>query len=490
MTSLSENLQHFNSLVSERMQRFQILLNKAQFGFKQYQYDGVEWCVRNELRPDPPGNARGGFIADEMGLGKTLMMIGTMFVNFLSRTLIILPPVLLPQWEKEIFKASGHKALIYYGKNKKKITDTQLCTARIVLTTYNAIMDDDCPIKKINWNRVIFDEAHHLRNSDTKRYHSCKQIRARIRWLVSGTPIQNKKQDFYNLCSAAGMKADFYINPTNIKIIGKHFILRRTKAQVGINLPEVNKQSCVVNWSNINEKNLAEEIHALLPAQTKVPESKRKKLADIFGPGGALVAILRARQTCIMPSLMRKNIDSFKTMGFVTNEYEEALSSNSKMDAVISLALQRKDNNKGKIIFCHYKAEIDFIADKLREGGMKRVVTYDGRNSGGKNLRDLAEPADALVIQIQTGCEGLNLQQHFSEIYFVSPHWNPAVEDQAIARCHRIGQNLPVDVFKFEMQDFDTYQDVTSITLEKYVNFVQDMKRNISTQILNEVPDT
>ena len=62
--------------------------------------------------------------------------------------------------------------------------------------------------------------------------------------------------------------------------------------------------------------------------------------------------------------------------------------------------------------------------------------------------------------------------------------------EHTACRCHRIGQIIPVDVFKFEMQDFDTYQDVTSITLEKYVNFVQDMKRNISTQILNEVPDT
>jgi hypothetical protein len=71
------------------MLRFNYLLEKAQFDFKQYQYDGVKWCIQNELRPNPPGNARGGFIADEMGLGKTIMMIGTMFANFLPRTLIV-----------------------------------------------------------------------------------------------------------------------------------------------------------------------------------------------------------------------------------------------------------------------------------------------------------------------------------------------------------------------------------------------------------------
>jgi SNF2 family DNA or RNA helicase len=102
-------------------------------------------------------------------------------------------------------------------------------------------------------------------------------------------------------------------------------------------------------------------------------------------------------------------------------------------------------------------------------------------------LATLAEPADALVIQIQTGCEGLNLQHNFSEIYFVSPHWNPCVEDQAIARCHRIGQTKPVDVFKFEMRGFkkDDTSELDPITLEKYVNKIQDIKRDISRQILD-----
>jgi SNF2 family DNA or RNA helicase len=118
---------------------------------------------------------------------------------------------------------------------------------------------------------------------------------------------------------------------------------------------------------------------------------------------------------------------------------------------------------------------------------MSNVVKYDGRNSGGKNLDTIAEPADALVIQIQTGCEGLNLQHNFSEIYFVSPHWNPFVEDQAIARCHRIGQTKPVDVFKFEMRGFNKSHDseLDPITLEKYVNKIQDLKRNISSETLN-----
>jgi SNF2 family DNA or RNA helicase len=184
-------------------------------------------------------------------------------------------------------------------------------------------------------------------------------------------------------------------------------------------------------------------------------------------------------------------MELFVKLGYLSIEYLEALNYSSKLDAVIQMMLDRKDNGKGKIVFCHYQSEIDVIADRLLEGGMQKVVRYDGRNSGGYNLATLAEPADALVIQIQTGCEGLNLQNNFAEIYFVSPHWNPCVEDQAIARCHRIGQLKPVDVFKFEMSGFtkDPDSELDPITLEKYVNKIQDFKRDISKQIFSEARD-
>ena len=479
-------VQQFEELIATRMLRYQILLDTARFDFKQYQYEGIEWCIRNELRPNPIANMRGGFIADEMGLGKTLMMIGTMFTNFLPRTLIVVPPVLIQQWYNEIFKASGHRALLYYRDNKKLLLQSDINNARIVLTTYNTILNKECMLKNVVWNRVIFDEAHNLRNCSTKRFKSCKQIKARVRWLVTGTPVQNKIQDFYNLCRAAGMDPSFYTQKSNLRIIGTNFVLRRTKSQVGIDLPPLNKNNKVVEWKNINEMLLSEEIHSLLPNQTGVSCAKRKKLAEVFGPGGALVAILRARQSCVLPSLMRKNMEMFSGMGFLNTEYLEALNYSSKLDAVIDLMLERKNNGKGKIVFCHYQNEIDVIAQRLEEGGMQKVVKYDGRNSDGENLVSLAEPADALVIQIQIGCDGLNLQHHFSEIYFVSPHWNPCVEDQAIARCHRIGQLKPVDVFKFEMRGFAKDQGaiLDPITLEKYVNKVQDIKRDISSQIL------
>ena len=489
--------------INIKMERFNVLLEKAQYGKKQHQYDGIAWCIRNELQgqdqvKDQTKIIKGGIIADEMGLGKTLMMIGVMFVNFKRKTLIVVPPVLLEQWAAEIYKCSGHKALVYHGKTKE-ITDKALAEAPIVLTTYSMLLPSNAKDKtnakanakdnigntrlhKIRWNRLIFDEAHHLRNNNTTRYKSCTALRASIKWLVTGTPVQNKRSDFSNLCNVVGI--------TSLeKDIMQKYILRRTKSEAGIILPPVFNHCNTIDWSNINEKMLAEEIHSLLPKQTfvKTRNTNPGFLAAKLEDKGALIAILRARQSCIMPALLKPI-----TRGIKEDSYRQGTNSSSKLDAVIKSILEKKDNGNGKIIFCNFKKEIDFVAEQLRRGGMQKVVTYDGRNK--KSIQTLSEEADAIVIQIQTGCEGLNLQKNFSEIYFISPHWNPSVEDQAVARCYRIGQVKPTNVYKFEMNGFDQ-QDPTSdptsdptvnqmpITLEKYVNKVQQTKRQIASEI-------
>jgi len=487
--------------------KFTEYLDHAKLEHKQYQIDGVKWCVDNETCENPPGGVRGGFIADEMGLGKTITMIGTFVSNMMPKTLIVLPPILIDQWYQQIYKTTGHKSIIYHGTNKKKITLEQLETSFIVITTYSAISSTLStfkksgakpskgevtgalpqpfskvglaqPFSKVEWNRIVFDEAHHLRNKNS-RHAGAMLLKSKIRWLVSGTPVQNKKRDFYNLCSVLGLSASFYTDSGNIPAITTSFILKRTKQQVGIRLPEMTANKNEILWKNKNEYELSAEIHSNFGFANMHQIVKRRLLS---GGDNYLSLLTKARQMCVLPSLIQKSLRLEEEHG---RYYDEAMGQSSKIDEVVETIIKKKDNGCGKLIFCHFRGEIDAIYQRLVAGGMTKVVRFDGRTK--KRNEILAEKNDALILQIQTGCEGLNLQEFYSEIYFVSPHWNPAVEDQAIARCHRIGQTKNVFVERFTMGKFSGVVDGgdVSSTIDNYVTSVQDNKRLIASDIMS-----
>ncbi len=474
------------------MSLFKKYLDRTGMDHKEYQYEGIRWILTNELRSDPVYKVRGGFIADEMGLGKTIMMIGTFLCNFLERTLIVVPPVLIDQWYVQLYKTTGHKSLIYHGENKKKTTLEQLKKAIIVITTYGAITltkkqrknKDLTMLHEVKWSRLVFDEAHHLRNSKTSLYTSAKMLSAKIRWLVSGTPVQNSKKDFYSLCSMLKLPTSFYTESANLRQLARDFIMKRTKAQVGIILPSVVLDKNIVDWSNRKEMELSEEIHSALAFSRVSADKSNKLVVSNMKEKGMLAMLLTARQSCIYPKLMVNRARSLIKLISNYSYYKDAFNSSSKLDSVVKSILERKGNGCGKLIFCHFREEINEIATRLRAGGMTNVAIFDGRTSGSKRFDILNDKNEALILQIQTGCEGLNLQENYSEIFFISPHWNPAVEDQAIARCHRIGQTKPVMVQRFEMCSFAPNEEQETRTVDKYVVDVQEIKRNIAEGLI------
>ena len=447
---------------------------------KPHQIEGVRWCLSKETGGGTIYNEQstGGIIADEMGLGKTIMMIGLMLINFKRRTLIVLPPALLKQWESEILRLTGHSPLVFHGYKKSKITMAQFIGAPVVLTTYGMVSKNvKNPLMLLKWDRVIFDEAHHLRNQ--RRSHTMAlRLKREITWLVTGTPIQNNITDLNSLWKMLKLKINFtelYLGDGDLlKSLIYNYILRRTKADVELELPDVIEKIIRVEWESESERDLCEELHASLEFSNSTFE---QSFAAEELTQWKLAALVRCRQSCVKPQLLQ---DAYMA---IENEYRdddtsysekmEPFLNKSKINAVVKKIIERKDNGRKKLIFSHYRGEIDEFKSQLEERGL-RVAFFDGRVSNYQREIILAEDtAEVLILQIKTACEGLNLQQ-FKEVYFVTPHWNPAVEDQAIARCHRIGQTENINVFRFLMDDFGIH----SKNIDSYCQTVQERKRD------------
>jgi SNF2 family DNA or RNA helicase len=475
--------------ILEKLFVFEKILTKTNMTHNIHQYEGIRWCLENELHEDPPHNLRGGIIADEMGLGKTIMMIGLCLCNPLSRTLIVVPPILVDQWYNQMYKITRHKALIYYGKNKKTITDEQLRKAPMILTTYGNIRKQNkkeySKLHDIVWGRIIFDEAHHLKNKKTTTFKGAKKLKSKIKWLVTGTPIQNNKNDLYSLLTLIKMPISVFKDTDNLNLV-KSFILRRTKKQLGMKICDLNEEKRVVKWSNNSEKNLAKAIHSKL----KFSNCTTNMVTSMFDNITSISRVIRAKQMCIYPKMIEKLIDKMinnKTINVYDDDLKKSLNNSSKLDAVMKMLVQNAGNGSGKIVFCHFRDEINELYDRIKSTNLNMTVEIiDGRTSTSKRNEILETKYEVLLLQIQTGCEGLNLQENYSEIYFVSPHWNPYVEEQAIARCYRMGQRKPVYVYRFEMESFLEDDNIIKNNIDNHTFYIQDNKKMMVNELLNQ----
>jgi SNF2 family DNA or RNA helicase len=532
--------------------RFDEYVQKSGLEPKSYQREGVEFCLRRERRGDAAGVV-GGIIADEMGLGKTIVMMGLILANLAAfrRTLIVVPVALIAQWVAQIKKTiidTGVKTdlvvVVYHGvTGKRRVVLSEgggepvWChrppkrgggSARaidIVITTYGCVaMEEPASVSKKPLNvvvkavpkvptlslltfhadRVIFDEAHHLRNKTSRIFKGAMRVVAAAAavvrpsvWIVTGTPIQNKISDLKSLCYILGFGPTDVMSEEKRRAIRDEYVLRRTKVSVGMvaaaeadieaeadavdvtcapRLQSLKHYKSQVAWTSENELDLSREIHRT--AKNTTDRAERLKLYT------------RMRQMCVWPALLNtsnKVVSSGEyeeTHGLSMDEFHVAVSKQSKLDRVVATMVTEAAAGGGSgrksIVFCHYRREMTQLRDMLLRGGGGAVVSgeediaiIDGTVSAKERSRIFAAAPTVLILQIRTCSEGLNLQE-YSDVYFVSPHWNPCVEDQAIARCYRMGQTKGVRVFRFYMTDFVAEVDSLSEEAEAAASAVEE----------------
>lgn len=446
------------------------------FNYHPHQVDAITWMLGREH--EDADYVRGGILADEMGLGKTWMTIGMLINAPVLETLLLVPPVLCTQWSAALQQSGiphrilGPPTKKNGGGSWKPVAGTRPIS--VTLSTYDRAYRNESLIKGTSYERIICDEGHVLRNGNNiKRFRIINGFPAVRRWVLSGTPIQNNKNDFQNLLCFLHMNDDERMRSV-ASIVAQTVILRRTVGMVRDAVPTMpalapkHKVHPVVMPEGSEE---ARVFAALVGRFEHAVETHAKAMI-------ILELYLRIQQFVADPSIYVEAMKrKFKTL-YTREAWTGTTSKMTTFTKVIA-----KEEKKSTIVFGTFRQELDLAAKALGEAGYTVYMIRGGMSQAARDsattdsARDVAAGRDvAIVIQIMAGGAGLNLQ-HCERVMFLSSHWNPAVMDQAVARAYRMGQKADVEVHHFLLAD-----DVER-NIDRRMNMLHGQKRGIAVGI-------
>ena len=434
--------------------------------FVPYQRDGVRWMLGMEGQTSGP---KGGFLCDEMGLGKTVQLISVILGNPRDRTLIIVPKSIITQWRDELNKFAPQVSVHVYD-GPERTTDTH---AKVTIAPYT-LLSDTTPLHRVSWDRVILDEAHEIRNKQSKTFKSVCELRTDIKWLVTGTPVFNSMNDFVNLCTFLGVPKNFVQGRT--KEIKDIYILRRTKEDLAKINDRLTLPPCYFENVELDmfpeEKALYECV--FLEAQGIIQEAFRHAQSLNSKNMVILECLLRARQCMIWPQMYLNGVAA-------QNETKPEVwkGRSNKMETLFRLL--KEHPTEKSLVFCQFRGEMNYIQSQLD----CPVFRIDGSVSRDERVRQIegfkrVEGGAVFVIQIKSGGQGLNLQEA-TRVYITAPAWNPATELQAIGRSHRTGQTQTVHVKKLVYKECNRF-----ISVEEEMMALQGHKSLVCSEVLND----
>ena len=468
--TLIEQLKHIKKI--ERVESPSTL----QAQLRPYQLEGVSWM--QFLRK----HSLAGVLADEMGLGKTIQTITNILIEKESGrlqhpALVIAPTTLMGNWLNETKKfAPSLKVLILQGHDRKKHFDS-LNDFDLILTTYPLVVRDQEILLNKEYHLLILDEAQNIKNSKSQAYSIIQKIKASHKLCLTGTPMENHLGELWSLFSILlpgflGNEKEFqklFRKPIEKegsldrkKILQQRiapFLLRRMKSEVTTELPAKNEFIQPIELSE-KQQELYEAVRLTM---------MEKVMAEIQNKGLArsriilLDALLKLRQICCDPRLLKVEKNSTEKDSAKLLYLEEMLP-------------QMIENKQRILIFSQFTSMLDLIEVKLKDLSIPYVIITGQTKDRMTPVQQFQNnEAPVFLISLKAGGSGLNLTAADTVIHY-DPWWNPAVENQATDRAHRIGQTKNVFVYKW----------IAKGTVEEKILQLQSKKKQLSDSLFSE----
>jgi len=404
-----------------------------------YQAEGYEWLARLS------SCGIGACLADDMGLGKTIQLIALLLARRREGvSLVVAPASVAFNWRNEIARFAPSLRTALVGQVANAGVEDVAALAKesdVVITSYGVLTTREDQFSPVGWNVVVLDEAQAIKNHLTKRAKSVKTLTAKFRVVATGTPIENRLSELWSLFDfinpgMLGGEARFAreLAPhgeatPRLKRLVQPLILRRIKRDVLTDLPE--KEEITVPVVLGDEERHAYEatrLNAVAKLEAEDPTDKMAILAELT----------RLRRFCCHPSLVMPSVQV-----------------SAKLEALEDLLESLHANSHRALVFSQF---VDYLAivRKLLDRRGWAYKYLDGSTPKAERERSVtafqAGEGDFFLISLKAGGMGLNLTAA-NYVILLDPWWNPAVENQAADRVHRIGQRLPVTVYRLIAQD-------------------------------------